>query len=230
MNGDSQVEHWQLDAMEATNACVVLDSALQRSSRGGTCFRGPSRSMACTSPPFILFLTTRYTVPIRSIRQGMLRVTQLPKFSFRHLAEMTVTSIFFRQTIIFLRIITVSFLLKLNLSTYHISKNSHNSEYLKGGMYDSDLSVSTLINLMTAKDANLPATVGTRRNGTLTSLADAENVETQLNQQRDQVKVKRKGFKGRGSLTIAMRRSGDTTMRTAIWRIMKKSDLRNSKT
>ena len=42
---------------------------------------------------------------------------------------------------------------------------------------DSDLSVSTLINLMTAKDANLPATVGTRRNGTLTSLADAENVD-----------------------------------------------------
>ena len=30
---------------------------------------------------------------------------------------------------------------------------------------------------MTAKDANLPATVGTRRNGTLTSLADAENVD-----------------------------------------------------
>ena len=26
----------------------------------GTCFRGPSRSVACTSPPFILFLTTRY--------------------------------------------------------------------------------------------------------------------------------------------------------------------------
>ena len=25
-----------------------------------TCFRGPSRSVACTSPPFILFLTTRY--------------------------------------------------------------------------------------------------------------------------------------------------------------------------
>jgi len=30
---------------------------------------------------------------------------------------------------------------------------------------------------MTAKDTNLPATVGTRRNGTLTSLADAENVD-----------------------------------------------------
>jgi hypothetical protein len=40
---------------------------------------------------------------------------------------------------------------------------------------DSDLPISTLINLMTAKDTNLPATVGTRRNGTLTSLADSEN-------------------------------------------------------
>jgi hypothetical protein len=29
---------------------------------------------------------------------------------------------------------------------------------------------------MTTKDTNLPAMVGTRRNGTLTSLADAENV------------------------------------------------------
>ena len=37
------------------------------------------------------------TVPIRSIRQGMLRVTQLPKFSFQHLAEMTITSFFFRR-------------------------------------------------------------------------------------------------------------------------------------
>ena len=81
-----------------------------------------------------LNLDNKFTVPIRSIRQGMLRVTQLLKFSFRHLAEMTVTSIFFRQTIIFLRITTVNFPLKLNLSTYHILKNSHNSEYLKGGM------------------------------------------------------------------------------------------------
>lgn len=42
---------------------------------------------------------------------------------------------------------------------------------------DGDLPISTLINLMTAGDTNLPATVGTRRNGTLTSLADAENVD-----------------------------------------------------
>ena len=42
---------------------------------------------------------------------------------------------------------------------------------------DSDLPISTLINMMTATDMNLPATVGTQRNGTLTSLADAENVD-----------------------------------------------------
>jgi hypothetical protein len=42
---------------------------------------------------------------------------------------------------------------------------------------DSDLPISTLINLMIEGDTNLPATVGTRRDGTLTSLADAENVD-----------------------------------------------------
>ena len=38
-----------------------------------------------------------YTVPFRSIQQNMLRITRLPKFSFRHLAEMTVTILFFQQ-------------------------------------------------------------------------------------------------------------------------------------
>jgi hypothetical protein len=38
---------------------------------------------------------------------------------------------------------------------------------------DSDLSMNTLINSMTTMD--IPAMVGTRKNGTLTSLADAEN-------------------------------------------------------
>jgi len=35
------------------------------------------------------------TVPFRSIRQAMLRITCLPKFWFRHMGEMTVTQIFF---------------------------------------------------------------------------------------------------------------------------------------
>jgi hypothetical protein len=37
----------------------------------------------------------RYTVPFQSIQQNMLQITLLPKFSFQHLAEMTVTSVFF---------------------------------------------------------------------------------------------------------------------------------------
>ena len=46
------------------------------------------------------------TVPIRSIWQGMLRVTQLLKISFWHLAEMTITFVFFLQLFCF-RIITL---------------------------------------------------------------------------------------------------------------------------
>ena len=38
-----------------------------------------------------------YTVPFQSIRQAMLHVTCLPKFWIRHMGEMTVTDIFFRQ-------------------------------------------------------------------------------------------------------------------------------------
>jgi hypothetical protein len=79
---------------------------------------------------------------------------------------------------------------------------------------DSDLPISTLINLMTARDTNLPATVGTRRNGTLTSFADAENI--------DLVGDRKAMGKGRGALTSAMRHSGGTTTRTASGWIMKR--------
>jgi hypothetical protein len=82
---------------------------------------------------------------------------------------------------------------------------------------DSDLPISTLINLMTAKDTNLPATVGTRRNGTLTSLADAENVDLvgdriePTDEGSGEGKGKRKELQ-----TSATRRSGGITMKTAI--------------
>jgi len=42
---------------------------------------------------------------------------------------------------------------------------------------DSDTPISTLINMMIATDMNLPMTLGTQHNGTLTSLADAENLD-----------------------------------------------------
>jgi hypothetical protein len=41
---------------------------------------------------------------------------------------------------------------------------------------DSDLPISTLINVMIT-DGNLPSKVGARRNGTLTSIAESENFD-----------------------------------------------------
>jgi len=43
---------------------------------------------------------------------------------------------------------------------------------------DSDTPISTLINMMIARDTNLPATLSIRHNGTLTSLADVENLDS----------------------------------------------------